>query len=183
MREIEVKARLVDEHEVLVRAKKLGIAWSDPIVQEDTTYLSDTSKSDPSWNIFRVRKQGSRHILTMKYKAPSIQSRDNYELESDIAKPDEVIKMLERLGYVEDIYLKKTRRKAAYKGYEICLDDIDGYGAFIEVEKMASDDESAEAVYEELWTVLKELGVDKKDAFDRGYDMLVRDRINKPIPE
>lgn len=174
MREIEVKARVTNLKSLLNRADKLGISLGEPVVQEDTTYETALSRENPDWNIFRIRKQGNKIILTMKYKASS-RSRDNHERETVIEDAKEVAGMLERVGYSYGVRIRKTRRTAKYNNLEICLDDVDGLGTFVEVEKLANDEADVDAIQSELWNILLELGVDSEDRVHKGYDTLMHE--------
>jgi predicted adenylyl cyclase CyaB len=130
-------------------------------------------KDDPLWNIFRIRKQGDKTILTLKHKA-SHRSRDNHELELEIADAVEMAKILERVGYTRDVNIYKTRQTATWDGYELCLDTLRDYGDFIEIECLTDETADVEKVEAELWSMLQKLGIDEQDRFDKGYDQLVR---------
>lgn len=174
MREIEVKAKLKNKGEFFLKAKELGITFGPTIEQDDSTYESFRRKDDPSWTIFRIRKQKNKTMLTMKYKA-STRSRDHHERESSIDNPREVADMLERLGYTFGVRTKKTRQVAKYKHYEICIDEIDGLGCFVEIEELAEDDADVDKVQNNLWTILQQLGVSKDDRVHKGYDDLMHE--------
>ena len=158
MREIEVKARLRNKESFLQKASEKGIIFGDPIVQEDVTYETEIPKDDPRWNIFRIRKQGDKLILTMKYKASS-RSRDNHERETTIGNAEEVADMLERVGYTYGIQIRKSRRMAKYNGLELCLDELDKLGTFVEVEKLVPEEADVDAIQSELWNLLLELAL------------------------
>ncbi len=178
MREIEVKAKLKDEETFLRNCKKIGIQFSEVVIQEDKTYETELPYSDPNWNIFRLRKQNNKTILTMKHKA-STRTRDNYEYETLVENEAETIKILERLGYKFGIGINKKRRIAKYKDLELCLDEIERLGSFVEVEKLARDDVDVDAIQSELWSLLNKLGVEARDRVHKGYDTLMHD-LNKP---
>jgi adenylate cyclase class 2 len=176
MREIEVKARLRAKEDLFKKAATLGITFNEPVIQEDVTYETLLSKGDPAWNIFRIRKQGENTILTMKYKA-STRSRDNHERETLVENATEVVDMLERLGYSYGVRIKKTRQVAKYNELEICVDEIDGLGWFVEIEKLASDDASVDEIQDELWIILQKLGVSPDDRVHKGYDTLMHELL------
>ena len=75
------------------------------------------------------------------------------------------------LGYKQVIEVNKVRRKTKYKDFEICLDQVEGLGSFIEVEKMS--DQDASVVQEELFEFLKQLGIREQDQVHKGYDTLL----------
>jgi adenylate cyclase class IV len=51
------------------------------------------------------------------------------------------------------------------------LDEVDGLGSYIEVEKMS--DEDGEKIQNELFDFLQILGVSKEDRVLKGYDTLM----------
>jgi adenylate cyclase class 2 len=177
MREIEVKAQLRDKETFLKNAHQMGIKFGDAVVHEDTTYESTMAYDDPQWNIFRIRKQGDKTILTMKYKA-SLRSRDNHERETIVEDAGQVADMLERVGYSLGVYLRKSRRTAHYNGLELCLDEIEGLGTFVEVEKLAGENADVDAVQTQLWNLLQELGIKPDDRVHKGYDTLMHEHLN-----
>lgn len=128
MREIEVKASVKNKKALIDAAKKLGIHFGGPVHQEDTIYECELPKTDSAWNIFRIRRQDGKSILTMKYKA-STRSRDNHERETLIEDAEQVADMLERVGYARGVRVTKKRCTAKYQGLEICLDEVKELGA------------------------------------------------------
>lgn len=173
MREIEVKARVRDEAGYLKNAEKLGIVFGPEIEQLDVTFTNDTPYDSPDWSIFRIRKQGGKTILTMKYKA-SDRSRDNHERETEIQDGVQVADMLARVGYTHDVSIRKVRRKARYEGLEVCFDHVDELGCFTEVEALCDDDADVDEVQARLWKILKQLGIQEADRVHKGYDTLMR---------
>lgn len=174
MREIEVKARVKNMDNLLKKAQAMNITFGDPIVQDDTTYETDLSKDDPNWNIFRIRKQLGVNTLTMKYRASS-RSRDNHERETVIEDPKEVADMLERVGYKVSVKIKKVRRIVKYNGIELCLDEVDSLGSFIEAEKLTSDHADVDSIQSDLWNLLSKLGVEDSERVHQGYDTLMQE--------
>ena len=177
MREIEVKARVSNIKLLIDTASKMGIYFGKPNIQEDTIFEPGITKEDPNWNIFRIRKQDDKILLNMKYKA-SQSSQDNHELETLIDNPKTVRQMLNRLGYPSCLNIRKNRRTAKYNNLEICLDEVDNLGNFIEVEKMCKDDANAEDVQSELWDFLLILGIKPKDRVYKGYDTLMHNFLD-----
>lgn len=174
MREIEVKAKLKDKKTFLEKALKKGIDFGEPVVQDDITYETTTPYNDPNWNIFRIRRQKSRTILTMKYKA-SDRSRDNHERETIVEDAEQIAEMLVRVGYLPGVRIQKSRQTAKYQGMEVCLDEVVGLGAFVEVEKLADDKADVDEIQKELWSLLLELGVESNDRIHKGYDTLMHE--------
>lgn len=177
MREIEVKARLQNKDSFLKTASGMGISFGEPITQDDVTYESTLPKDDPRWNIFRIRKQEGKIILTMKYKA-SVRPRDNHERETIIGDADQVADMLERLGYFRGVHIRKSRQIAKYSGLELCIDEVDKLGAFVEVEKLTDEKADVDKIQSELWALLLKLGIDSNNQVHKGYDTLMHELTN-----
>lgn len=174
MREIEVKARVRDVEPLLKRSFELGIRFAEPFAQEDATYETKIPKDNPNWNIFRIRRQNNQIILTMKYKASS-RLRDNHEREVVISDAQQVADMLIRVGYTPGVRIYKTRRVAHYEGLELCLDEVDKLGTFIEIEKLTDESADVDHVQSELWKILLKLGIGPDDRIHKGYDTLIRE--------
>jgi len=177
MREIEVKARVSNIKILIDTASKMGIYFGKTIIQEDTIFEPDIPKEDPNWNIFRIRKQEEKIILTMKYKA-SKSSNDNYELETIIDNPKTVRQMLNRLGYPSCLNIRKKRRIAKYNNLEICLDEVYKLGNFIEIEMLCKNEVNVADVQLQLWDVLLKLGIKPNDRVYKGYDTLMHELLS-----
>lgn len=169
-----MKAHLQDSASFLKMASMKGIQFGKPLVQEDVTFLNGVLYEDPDWSIFRIRRQENQIFLTMKYKA-SNRSRDNHELETIVADEQQIRKMLQRLGYTEDVCIKKIRHTASYNGIELCLDEVEELGTFVEAEALTEEDADVDLIQADLWKLLKSLGVGEADRVHKGYDTLVKE--------
>ena len=84
---------------------------------------------------------------------------------------EELEKLLSVMGYFPVLHIKKERVIGHLNEYEICLDNVESLGPFIEVEKMS--DEDPQAVRKELQDFLFSLGVKEEDEVHVGYDILM----------
>lgn len=151
----------------------LGCVLSSPITQEDSVFTPrGSSHPVPSGtNVLRIRKQNDKYILTLKQ--PQINELDCIEKEVEIKNPEIYIDMFKLLGFEAFSHVKKTRQTCTYNGYDICLDEVEDLGTFIEVEKI-TDGNNSEKVQEELFTFLESLGIKKEDQVIHGYDILIK---------
>ena len=154
MREIEVKAKVKDK-EALIRAlEDAGCELGNPIVQEDTVYVRNVGNLETFLSndyFLRIREcdDGSVYFTFKRPKSnrlPKQDSLDKVEHELKVDSKDACEGILYELGLSKQVYTKKTRRKAKWNGYEICFDEIADLGTFIEIEKMAGEDESMDDV-------------------------------------
>jgi predicted adenylyl cyclase CyaB len=102
---------------------------------------------------------------------------DMIEKQVTISDAKEFEEMLKIMDYYEVMEINKTRRKGTYKEYEICLDEVETLGSFIEVEKIS--DEDGAKVHEELTTFLKSLGLQEENRVVYGYDTLILQNLKK----
>ena len=178
MTEIEVKAQLKDKKGVMEKLTALGCTFSDPKTQDDTVWVEQmgTMETFLSNKVFlRVRIQnGEKIILTAKKSKEktgngSLVKRE-HEVLVDSAQEAEGI--LEMLGLCRAVRTVKKRQTAHYKEYEICIDEIEHLGAFIEIERIGEKEE-AENIQKEMIEFLISLGVREEDRVQKGYDILM----------
>ena len=167
--EIEVKAKVKDFEALISKLNEIGCVLSEPITQDDYVYnqkgvnLKDHSHNTP---VLRIREQGNKIIFTLKKNRSN--ELDCIEKEVDVNDRDTMFDIFELLGFQKTVEVHKKRKKGNYHEYEICLDEVQDLGSFIEVEKIS--DEDGEKVQNELFDFLKMLGVEKEDRVLVGYD-------------
>jgi adenylate cyclase class 2 len=79
--------------------------------------------------------------------------------------------IIELLDYHEVVKVDKIRTKTRYNDMEICLDEVQNLGSFIEVEKIVTGD--GDVVQEELFTFLESIEIKREDRVFSGYDTLM----------
>lgn len=177
-KEIEVKARVSDMGGLVSKLESLDCKLSESVVQDDVVFVkSDDDFLDFKGKVFlRIRKSGGRAIFTVK--KPHVNEMDRSEYETEVKDPEQLKGAILLLGYKESVRIVKKRRKAHYKEYEICVDEVEGLGAFVEAEKM-TDEEDVLAVQENLFAFLESLGVKRKDRVTQGYDILMHIKLSR----
>ncbi|HEY1074877.1 MAG TPA: class IV adenylate cyclase [Patescibacteria group bacterium] len=174
MNEVEVKARAKNPEKLLEALADVGVKFNDPSLQHDTIYVdNDYDPKNPKLdrNILRLRSETGRNLLTLKRDGKN--ELDSLERETAIADAKSMHDILFFLGYKPFIEVKKYRRKARFNDIELCLDEVENLGMFIEVEKLTQE-EDTEKIQEELFSFLLSLGVQEEDRVTQGYDTLVR---------
>jgi adenylate cyclase class 2 len=173
-KEIEVKAKVENFNSIITKLESMDITLSGPITQNDETFVDnnygDYDKFQSGQNVLRIRESNGKFIFTLKQ--PQSNDLDCIEKETEISNPEEFKDALLLMGYKTGVEIHKVRRKAKYKDYEICLDDVKEIGKFIEIEKI-TDEEDAGAVQNELLDFLGSLGVNRSAKVLNGYDTLV----------
>lgn len=170
--EIEVKAKIRDFETLKKKLKEIGCILSEPIIQDDYIYNKkgiDIRKGYDGSPILRIREQDEKILFTLKKNRNN--ELDCIEKEIEVSNRDILNDIIELLDYECTVEVHKTRIKGMYNDYEICLDEVDELGSYIEVEKMS--DEDGEKIQKELFDFLQTLGISKEDRVFKGYDTLM----------
>lgn len=185
MREIEIKATLRDTKAVLEKLRGLGCEFSPSMTQDDTVYAEDVSSLEAfnANEIFlRLRTvDGKKVVFTMKAEHGTKRGPDTTPIEHETVIEDraEMEEILHRLGFKEAVRTRKTRQKTTYEKWEICIDDVEELGSFIELEEMAGDDVDAKKVHEAMFEFLASLGISREDMLTERYDILLLQKQGK----
>jgi len=173
MREIEIKVKIKNLQEIEGKLKEKGCNLSDAISQHDVIYSKGGNNKE--WGsmkegdvIMRIRHLKDSAEFNLKQQKSS--ELDNIEFETKVEKPDVMHSILLMLGYSPEVEVKKNRRKGKIGEYEVCLDEVEKLGTFMEIEKLTDDDANPEDVREELFAILESLGISRNDEETRGYD-------------
>lgn len=176
MREIEIKAKLVDKKRIMKELKKLGCVFESPITQDDTVYVKNVEPLEnfrSNNDIFlRLRiKNNNKILFTLKRRM--VNDLDAIEHEVEVSSKEKMEKALLEMGFGEAVRINKTRIITHYNGCEICIDNVENLGSFIEMEKLTDDNESPEKIQEELFNFFKSIGIPETDRVKTGYDILM----------
>ncbi|MEK7660004.1 MAG: class IV adenylate cyclase [Patescibacteria group bacterium] len=172
MREIEIKLKVKNKAELQRQLEEKGCFLSDPISQHDVNYSKggiDEWKNAKEGDIMpRIRYQ--KDFAEFNVKQQRSGEMDNTEHETKVSDPKAIHKILLLLGYQPEIEVTKIRRKGKLGEYEICLDEVEQLGSYVELEKLTDDNADPQVVREELFRVAESLGLSRSDEETRGYD-------------
>lgn len=170
-KEIEVKIKIQDSRAAEEKLSRYGCVLSSPVMQEDVIFADPAvpfAEFKSNINILRIRNEGGRSIFTLK--RPQANEFDAIERELEISDSEQMRDILEYLGYKEMVQVRKLRKKGTAGGYQVCLDDVEGLGIFLELEKIA--DENAEKVQNDMMEFLASLGL-AGERITKGYDTMM----------
>jgi len=187
MQEVEVKARVSDFSKLENSLSKLGVTMSEPKEQKDIVYRpigagvadiyiypNNEELARRAIPVLRIRETAGKVLLTLKKTIKN--ELDCIEHEVEVSDAKVLADIIHHAGFLEIIRIRKLRRKGIYKSekgeYEICLDQVDELGDFVEVEKL-TDGKDSELVQEELVTFLETLGILRENRVIFGYDTLL----------
>ncbi len=135
-------------------------------VHEDIYYqhpCRDFSKTDEALRI-RIKRFNGHFEVFLTYKGPKLDtmSKTRKEIEVPISDVDAYSALLSYLGFKEVLTIRKVREKYyVEKGVTITLDEVEGLGKFIEIEKLVKEGENIQKEVRKLRMILKNLGVEK----------------------
>ena len=175
MREVEVKARIKNLEELKENLNRLKVIFSEPLMQHDKIYFPEgMTFGNIKVGIPCMRLRDSNGIYTWNMKKAVSSELDNIEHETEIDNPEEADRIIKLLGFHEEIKVSKARIKCNYKDYEICIDEVEDLGNFIEVEKLIQDDDKTDnkIIEDEMINFLESLNIKKEDRVLKGYDTL-----------
>jgi adenylate cyclase class 2 len=178
MREIEIKARVVDKARLLDAIAGQNIVLSAPITQRDRVFgitgEDGGGENSLAWLRIRTETKGDKTIQIFTLKRSVTNQMDSIEHETEVADEAELEKIILQLGFSPYSDLTKTRQKAKLGEIELCFDTVEGLGEFIEAEKLVADDADYDEVAEELWELLEKLDIARSDHVTDGYDVLMK---------
>ena len=180
--EVEVKAIVRDEDALVEKLHTLGCELSNPVLQDDTVWVENVGNLDIFLNnkvFMRIRKQNDDTVLLTAKKSKRLHGNESlvkHEYEVTINSVEQAQGMLHLLGFTQAVQVIKKRQIAHYKDIEICLDEVEGLGTFIELEKIVPENE-AEKTQQELYALLAQLEVIESDIVRKGYDILMLEKF------
>lgn len=179
MREIEIKARVSNKGALQKALIDKRIKLSDPVEQHDVVYyIKGTKDNTPDSVWLRLRTEDkTKTILTLKKQHRG--GLDSIEHETVVADAGETESIINALGFTLYSDLTKTRQKGKVGDVEICLDEVQNLGTFIEAEKLTDLDADGKRIESELWNIFDDLGISKADGVLEGYDVLHRAKNHK----
>lgn len=176
MREIEVKAKVVNEKDILSKLQDLGCELSVPVTQEDVVFAQRVGSMEEflTNSVFLRIREGTKGIVfTLKYNPDRQGEPDAMPVEHEVTVDSraELEAIFQLLGFKPMVTVKKTRQSGHYKNWEICIDQVEELGTFIEVEQMAEHDEDFEPIRESMMEFLRSLDIAEADLLAKRYDI------------
>ena len=169
--EVEVKFR-VDFSAMKDKIESLGAVFVREELQEDVYF------SLPLPKLLRVRKleNTGKAFLTYKEIRDLGRNEEFDELEIEVSDFEATVEILKRLGFREDVIVRKRRLVYRLNGVTLELNDVEGLGGFLDVEVISDDVEEAK---KKIWEVAKLLGLSEEDVEPKLYQELIREALRK----
>jgi len=172
MYEVEVKVP-ADHDAVRERLAARGAGVLGAVEQADTYYDAphrSFAETDEALRIRTERPDDGEPVHEFTYKGPKVDaaSKTREEHESAVGDPGAVDAALRAMGFEPAATVEKRRERFELDGYTVTLDDVEGVGEYVEVERggpAAAVDELREGAF----AVLADLGLDPDDQVRTSY--------------
>lgn len=172
MREIELKFKVEDRNGLLDKLKDMNCEISEIFSQNDTIYVSDlTHVESVEGSIWlRVRKENEKVELNLKKQSAKIQ--ESKEIEFEVSSYEKANQLLETLGYQKWVVVNKKRRYSKYLNYNLCIDEVERLGTFLEIELLVEEEDKKDYI-PDLLEVAKLFQLTESDIVNSHYDTMI----------
>lgn len=172
MREIELKFKVENLDDIMSFFKTNNCKISSINYQYDTIYVKDLDNVESTEGSIWLRVRKTNEIVELNYKKQSAKKMESEEIEFEVSSYEKANSFLKALGFKEWVQVNKKRQYSKYKDYNICIDQVERLGTFIEIEILVDDDDKTD--YEEqLLNIAKEMRVDINNRINSHYDTMI----------
>lgn len=165
--EIEARVKIEDLEKIKQKLVELGASFGGIRKQEDLYFYNKeeikNKTKGPGSSVLRIRKSNNNYLT---YKAFTEQLGAWEEHEVIIDDPEAMKEILVKSDFVQIIRVAKSRTKGKLDDYELCLDEIEDFGKYLEI---ALEDIDKQEARKMLIKLLSRLGFEEKDIIHQGY--------------
>jgi adenylate cyclase class 2 len=166
---VETKSKIDGTEHIEERVKELIGTYKGEKTEIDLYFDHLDMQILSGGRALRVRDAGGKYRLTYKGPKKDDETTSREEIEIGIESAREMIEILDELGFYEICKVKKLRKTYLLKDLIITLDNVDALGEFIEVEGKASNDREFKERKDEIFKLLKKLGLSTDAISQRSY--------------
>ncbi len=164
-----MKIKVDDLQEIEYRLTELGAKLKLIANQRDIYYshpMKDYAKTDEA---LRIREDSDKVYLT--YKGPKFDSKSKTRVEINVefSNVQKLMELLEHLGFKRVLIISKERKIYEYEKTEFCLDEVEGLGSYLEVERILPNKEHYQKTRAELEKQLIKLKLDPNESIRESY--------------
>lgn len=182
MLEVELKAALLPEQADVLPNVLAALHFAEQAaVQETDIYFNapdrDFQKTDEALRLrtHKLLSEGkTQTLVTYKGAKLGAKSSTRRELETAVEDFETMRQLFCALGYKPVFTVTKKRRSFTCGAKTVCLDDVTGLGAYLELESVLPDGADCEAAVQELLALLDTLGVARSALTRESYYSLIK---------
>lgn len=141
MIEVEIRAKVVDLGQVKNELQKIGVEFVKQEKQTDHIFgrekdLDGEHKIIEGRFVARIREKGEKKLIEFK---EINRNGVGMEFSSPLANTESGFNFLAKLDFNKSFSIVKNREIYKYQNFEICLDNVEQLGCFIEIECSSHD--------------------------------------------
>ncbi len=169
MIEVEIKVKIDDKDKVVKQLKKLGFKFIKKKFQEDIYFNGIDRDFKETDEALRIRDEDGNFFVTYKGKKIDKISKTREEIEVKIEDKEKMRQIFKKLGFKEVPPIRKIREIYRKGDMEASIDEVEGLGLFLELEKVISNINDKDEVLEEMMDILKALNISKDNIIRKSY--------------
>lgn len=172
MREIELKFKVDNIENIISFLEKNNCKISFTECQYDTIYVQNLDNVESTEGSVWLRVRKTNEKIELNYKKQSAKKMESEEIEFEVSSYEKANAFLKALEFKEWVQVNKKRRYSKYQDYNICIDEVERLGTFVEIELLVN--EQNDINYEEqLLNVAKEIGINTDNRINSHYDTMI----------
>jgi adenylate cyclase, class 2 len=169
MIEVEVKAHAPNLDEIEEKIVEIGACRVREEYQEDVYFNAphrDFAQTDEALRI-RKTKSGNSEEIYITYKGAKMDkiSKTRKEIEVAVEDPLKVADIFQNLSFRPVATVRKNRIIYTMGELIITLDEVQGVGSFVEIEKETEEGEDTKEALDEIFATYSKIGIN--DGFER----------------
>lgn len=176
MYEVEIKVG-ADHHRVREALDARDAERAGHVRQVDTYYDAPHREFAETDEALRIRRETDRAAgddeptTKLTYKGPLLEaeSKSREEHETVVADGEAMEGVLAGLGFEPAANVEKERESFRLGEYTLTLDNVDGLGEFVEIDREVAGEAAVEAAREEAAALLRDLGLDPTEQIRTSY--------------
>lgn len=157
----------------LKKKSKSSESFQEDVYFCDKKYVDEKQTKNCPY-IIRLRKSKSGNKVAYKSFLPD---KTWIELESDVGNPDSMGEILEKIGQISYLNIKKKRISGVVDGFEINADYIEELGYFVELEHLT--DKNTPHQYKVFENIIPKMGLQNMPIIEKGYVQLMEEKLAK----
>ncbi len=180
--EVEVKIPLQETGQLRAALLEIGARKLNTETQVDAYYDHPCRSFPDTDEAIRIRSRqpdpdnhravlDDRPLTEMTYKGPRIDplSKTRVELSVGLDDSKEAGLILKQLGFKEVAEVTKIRAFYAIRDITVSIDDVIDVGLFLELERVVDDENQIESARNDIFEVVRELGLNPEDSIRTSY--------------
>lgn len=183
MKKVIVKAKIKNKANFIKKILDTGHDFERVIFQNDRVFLPRGYQPSKNLPKLMIRTE----VIDPKRKPwfQLIQKRhiaaENVDLihETPVLNYIETAHIVQQLGFELKVEVIRNRQKLQVEDTTFYLDDVEGLGSFIKLEREVKKGDNPENIRNELWEVLQVLGIDKTANAPENYTRMLLNKAEK----